>query len=83
MQSLWGCAYEMRNLGDVNYKITLYVLIKTTISPNRMNFEDKTLTITITNPEIRYELDYETKGVMFLMPIDTSGSALVKARQFF
>jgi hypothetical protein len=48
-----------------------------------MNFEDKTLTITITNPEIRYELDYETKGVMFLMPIDTSGSALVKARQFF
>jgi hypothetical protein len=22
MQSLWGCAYEMRNLGDVNYKIT-------------------------------------------------------------
>ncbi|CAH1382507.1 unnamed protein product [Tenebrio molitor] len=70
----------MRNLGDVNYKITLYVLIKTTISPNRMNFEDKTLTITITNPEIRYELDYETKGVMFLMPIDTSGSALVNAR---
>jgi hypothetical protein len=23
MQSLWGCAYEMRSLGDVNYKITL------------------------------------------------------------
>jgi hypothetical protein len=22
MQSLWGCAYEMRSLGDVNYKIT-------------------------------------------------------------
>jgi hypothetical protein len=22
MQGLWGCAYEMRNLGDVNYKIT-------------------------------------------------------------
>jgi hypothetical protein len=22
MQSLWGCAYEKRSLGDVNYKIT-------------------------------------------------------------
>jgi hypothetical protein len=22
MQGLWGCAYEMRSLGDVNYKIT-------------------------------------------------------------
>jgi hypothetical protein len=22
MQSLWGCAYDMRSLGDVNYKIT-------------------------------------------------------------
>jgi hypothetical protein len=22
MQRLWGCAYEMRSLGDVNYKIT-------------------------------------------------------------
>jgi hypothetical protein len=48
-----------------------------------MNFEDKTLTISITNPEIRYELDYEAKGVMFLMPIDTSSSALVNAREFF
>jgi hypothetical protein len=26
MQSLWGCAYEMRSLGDVNYKITVYCL---------------------------------------------------------
>jgi hypothetical protein len=23
MQSLWGCAYEKRSLGDVNYKITV------------------------------------------------------------
>ncbi|CAH1382503.1 unnamed protein product, partial [Tenebrio molitor] len=42
-----------------------------------MNFENKTLTITITNPEVRYELDYEAKGVMFLLPIDASGPALV------
>jgi hypothetical protein len=25
MQSLWGCAYEMRSLGDVNYKITQFI----------------------------------------------------------
>jgi hypothetical protein len=48
-----------------------------------MNFEDKTLTVAITNPEIRYELDYEAKGVMFLMPVDTSGPAFVNAREFF
>jgi hypothetical protein len=58
-------------------------LIKTTISTNRMNFENKTLTITITNPEVRYELDYEAKGVMFFVPIDTSGSALAIARKYF
>jgi hypothetical protein len=60
-----------------------YVFIKTTISPNRMNFENKTLTITITNPEVRYELDYEAKGVMFLLPIDASGPALVIGRKYF
>jgi hypothetical protein len=48
-----------------------------------MNFENKTLTITITNPEVRYELDYEAKGVMFFVPIDTSGPALAIARKYF
>jgi hypothetical protein len=48
-----------------------------------MNFENKTLTITITNPEVRYELDYEAKGVMFLLPIDASGPALVIGRKYF
>jgi hypothetical protein len=47
-----------------------------------MNFEDKTLTVSITNPEIRYEFDYETKGVLFLLPIDTSGSGLTTIRKF-
>jgi hypothetical protein len=46
-----------------------------------MNFEGKTMTLSITNPEVRYELDYEAKGVMFLMPIDTSGPALATARE--
>jgi hypothetical protein len=34
-----------------------------------------TLTIAITNPEIQYVLDYEAKGKMFLLPVDTSGPA--------
>ncbi|CAH1379873.1 unnamed protein product [Tenebrio molitor] len=42
-----------------------------------MNFHDKTLTIVITNPEIQYVFDYEAKGKMFLLPIDTSGLATV------
>jgi hypothetical protein len=46
-----------------------------------MNFEDKTMTMAITNPEVRYEFDYVTKGVMFLMPIDTSGPALITASE--
>ncbi|CAH1382491.1 unnamed protein product [Tenebrio molitor] len=45
-----------------------------------MNFEDKTLTISITNPEVRYEHDYVAKGVMFVLPIDASGPALVTAQ---
>jgi hypothetical protein len=48
-----------------------------------MNFEDKTLTIVMKNPEMRYEFDYETKGVMFVIPIESSGPALVTARESF
>jgi hypothetical protein len=54
---------------------------KSVIFLNRMNFEDKTMTMAITNPEVRYEFDYATKGVMFLMPIDTSGPALITASE--
>ncbi|CAH1382500.1 unnamed protein product, partial [Tenebrio molitor] len=43
----------------------------------KVNFEDKTLTMSITNPEMRYEFDYEAAGVLFLLPIDTSGSGLI------
>jgi hypothetical protein len=39
MQSLWGCAYEMRSLGDVNYKITFLKLNPT--------LENKTTTPTV------------------------------------
>jgi hypothetical protein len=46
-----------------------------------MNFEDKAMTMAITNPEVRFEFDYVTKGVMFLMPIDTSGPGLIAARE--
>ncbi|CAH1379867.1 unnamed protein product [Tenebrio molitor] len=46
-----------------------------------MNFENKMLTIAITNPEMRYESDYETKSIMFFKLIDTSGAALVTTRK--
>jgi hypothetical protein len=46
-----------------------------------MNFEDKTLTITIINPEMRYEFDYETKSIMFFKLIDTSGTGLITTRK--
>jgi hypothetical protein len=39
------------------------------------------LTIAITNPEMRYESDYETKSIMFFKLIDTSGAALVTTRK--
>jgi hypothetical protein len=48
-----------------------------------MNFEDKTLTISIINPEVRYQYNYVAKGVMFVLPIDSSGPALVTARKYF
>jgi hypothetical protein len=47
-----------------------------------VNFEDKTLTMSITNPEIRYEFDYEATGVLFLLPVDTSGSGLITVGKF-
>jgi hypothetical protein len=47
-----------------------------------MNFEDKTMTMATTNLEIRFEFDYVTKGVMFLM-LDSSGPVLVTARECF
>jgi hypothetical protein len=48
-----------------------------------MDLENNTLTISITNPEVRYEYDYVAKGVIFFLPIDTAGRALVTARKYF
>jgi hypothetical protein len=48
-----------------------------------MNFDDLTLTIRMVNPEIRYLLDYQVKGNMFLLPVDASGLADVKACEWF
>ncbi|KAH0810532.1 hypothetical protein GEV33_012258 [Tenebrio molitor] len=45
-----------------------------------MDLENNTLTISITNPEVRYEYDYVAKGVIFFLPIDTAGRALVTAQ---
>ncbi|KAJ3621577.1 hypothetical protein MTP99_003694 [Tenebrio molitor] len=58
-----------------NYKIFGRTKISNTKA--NMNFYDKTLTIVITNPEIQYVFDYEAKGKMFLLPIDTSGPATI------
>jgi hypothetical protein len=38
--------------------------------------------MSITNPEIRYEFDYEATGVLFLLPVDTSGSGLITVGKF-
>jgi hypothetical protein len=48
-----------------------------------MDLEKNTLTISITNPEVRYEHDYEAKGAVFFLPIDSAGHALVTAREYF
>ncbi|XP_068901954.1 circadian clock-controlled protein daywake-like [Tenebrio molitor] len=58
-----------------NFKI--YGRTKISKTKANMNFYDKTLAIQLTNPEVRYEFDYEAKGKMFLLPIDTSGHATV------
>ncbi|KAJ3618490.1 hypothetical protein MTP99_006473 [Tenebrio molitor] len=61
-----------------NYKISCHT--KITDLKATMKFEDKAMTMAITNPEVRFEFDYVTKGVMFLMPIDTSGPGLIAAQ---
>jgi hypothetical protein len=42
-----------------------------------MNFEDNTLTLELSHPEIRYEFDYEAKGKMFVLPFDSAGHGTV------
>ncbi|CAH1383467.1 unnamed protein product [Tenebrio molitor] len=44
-----------------------------------MNFEDNTLTVELSNPEIRYEIDYEAKGKMMVLvlPFDSTGLVTV------
>jgi hypothetical protein len=39
------------------------------------------LAIELTNPKIRYDFDYEAKGKMFLLSIDTSGHKTVILRE--
>ncbi|KAJ3617212.1 hypothetical protein MTP99_007456 [Tenebrio molitor] len=39
----------------------------------KMNFEDNTLTLELSHPEIRYEFHYEAKGKMFILPFDSAG----------
>jgi hypothetical protein len=38
-----------------------------------MNFEENTLTLELSHPEIRYEFHYEAKGKMFILPFDSAG----------
>jgi hypothetical protein len=47
-----------------------------------MDLEEKTLTIAIVNPKIRYDFEYEAKRAMFLLPVDTSGEATVISSEF-
>ncbi|XP_068912362.1 protein takeout-like isoform X2 [Tenebrio molitor] len=61
-----------------NYRI--FGRTKISKSQANMNFQDKTLTIALTHPEIKYFFDYEAKGKMFLLPIDTAGAATVLSR---
>jgi hypothetical protein len=48
-----------------------------------MDFHDKTLTLEVLNPEVRYVFEYDAKGKMFLLPIDTSGAGSGTACEFF
>jgi hypothetical protein len=52
------------------------------IIPNRMDLAEKTLTIAIVNPKIRYDFEYEAKGAIFLLPVDTSGEVTVISNEF-
>ncbi|CAH1379861.1 hypothetical protein MTP99_003687 [Tenebrio molitor] len=55
-----------------NFKIYGRTKIRKTRA--NMDFHDKTLTLEVLNPEVRYVFEYEAKGKMFLLPIDTSGA---------
>jgi hypothetical protein len=48
-----------------------------------MNFDDLNLTIRMVHPEIRYLVDYQVKGSMFLLPIDASGLVTAKGCEWF
>ncbi|KAJ3621575.1 hypothetical protein MTP99_003692 [Tenebrio molitor] len=68
---------------DLDYKFKNFIIFgHTTITDlkAKTNFEDKTLTISMINPEVRYEHNYVAKGVMFVLPIESSGPALVTAQ---
>ncbi|KAJ3617211.1 hypothetical protein MTP99_007455 [Tenebrio molitor] len=58
-----------------NYRI--YGRTKIDSSKAKMNFEDNTLTLELSHPEIRYEFDYEAKGKMFVLPFDSAGHGTV------
>jgi hypothetical protein len=47
-----------------------------------MNFEDNTLTVKLSHPELRYEIDYEAKGVMMVLPFDSAGLVTVTSSKF-
>jgi hypothetical protein len=47
-----------------------------------MDLAEKTLTIAIVNPKIRYDFEYEAKGAIFLLPVDTSGEVTVISNEF-
>ncbi|XP_068901361.1 uncharacterized protein [Tenebrio molitor] len=59
-----------------NYRITGRTNITSTKAI--MNFDDLNLTIRMVHPEIRYLVDYQVKGSMFLLPIDASGLVTAK-----
>jgi hypothetical protein len=47
-----------------------------------MNFEDNTLTVELSNPELRYEFDYQAKGKMLILPLDAAGLVTVISSEF-
>ncbi|KAJ3621585.1 hypothetical protein MTP99_003701 [Tenebrio molitor] len=62
---------------DFNHRYKNFKIYgRTKISKTRanMDFHDKTLTLEVLNPEVRYVFEYDAKGKMFLLPIDTSGA---------
>jgi hypothetical protein len=47
-----------------------------------MNFEDNTLRVELSNPELRYEFDYQAKGKMLILPLDAAGLVTVISSEF-